>query len=62
MTNNSLMGEQSGMFIQLTTGTNERNKLQTYATICVYFKRITLSESHQEKYEFMLCGSVLIKF
>ena len=52
------MDEQRGMFIQLTTGTNERNKLQMYSTICVYFKGITLSESHQEKNEFMLCGSV----
>ena len=58
MTTSSWMDEQRGMFIQLTTGTNERNKLQMYSTICVYFKGITLSESRQEKNEFMLCGSV----
>ena len=51
------MGEQK-MFIQLNTGTSERNKLQMYVTICVYFRRTTQSESCQEKNEFILYGSV----
>lgn len=37
-----------GMFKQFNIATNERNKLQMYATICVHFKRIMLSKSSQE--------------